>query len=75
MKHVVILASLALVSAPVFAAKKPCEALKAEIASKIEAHGVKHFSLEIVPKDAAVTGGKVVGRCDGGAKKIVYRRG
>lgn len=53
MKLVVIAALLVLVSTPVFAAKKPCEALKGEIASKIEAHGVKRFSLKIVSKDAA----------------------
>ena len=52
---------------------KPCEKLKSEIASKLDAKGVKSYSLEIVPKDQEVDG-KVVGGCEGGTKKIVYRR-
>ncbi len=52
---------------------KPCEELKAEIAQKLEAKGVKSYSLEIVAKDKEADG-KVVGTCDGGTKKIVYRK-
>jgi hypothetical protein len=52
---------------------KPCEELKSEIATKLDAKGVKSYSLEIVPKDQDVEG-KVVGSCEGGTKKIVYRR-
>ena len=52
---------------------KPCEELKSEIATKLDAKGVKSYSLEIVPKDQEVDG-KVVGSCEGGTKKIVYRR-
>jgi len=52
---------------------KPCEELKSEIATKLDAKGVKSYSLEIVPKDQE-TDGKVVGGCEGGTKKIVYRR-
>ena len=54
-------------------AAKPCEELKSEIATKLDAKGVKSYSLEIVPKDQDVEG-KVVGSCEGGTKKIVYRR-
>jgi len=55
---------------------KPCEELKAEIAKKVEANGVKSYSLEIVPTEKAEgVEGKVVGSCEGGTKKIVYRRG
>jgi hypothetical protein len=54
-------------------AAKPCEELKSEIASKLDAKGVKSYSLEIVPKDQEADG-KVVGSCEGGTKKIVYRR-
>jgi len=53
---------------------KPCEELKSEIASKLDAKGVKSYSLDIVAKDQDATDGKVVGSCEGGAKKIVYRR-
>ena len=54
-------------------AAKPCEELKSEIASKLDAKGVKSYSLEIVSKDQDAAG-KVVGSCEGGTKKIVYRR-
>jgi len=73
MKRVAMLVVLALAAAPAMA-RKPCEELKAEIAAKIEANGVKTYTLEIVPIDAQADG-KVVGTCDGHTKKIVYRRG
>ena len=53
---------------------KACEELKTEIAAKLDAKGVKSYSLDIVAKDADVTDGKVIGTCEGGAKKIVYRK-
>jgi hypothetical protein len=53
---------------------KACEDLKSEIATKLEAKGVKTYSLDIVAKDQEVTDGKVVGTCEAGAKKIVYRK-
>lgn len=52
---------------------KPCEELKSEIAQKLDAKNVKSYSLEIVEKDKDADG-KVVGTCEGGTKKIVYRR-
>ena len=54
-------------------AAKPCEDLKSEIAQKLDAKGVKSYTLEIVAKDKDAQG-KVVGTCEGGTKKIVYRR-
>ena len=54
---------------------KPCEELKSEIAAKLDAKGVKGYSLEIVAKDADAADGKVVGTCEGGTKKIVYKKG
>lgn len=60
------------VSASALAAKS-CEELKGEIAKKLEANNVKAYSLEIVDKDKEVEG-KVVGSCEGGTKKIVYRK-
>jgi Protein of unknown function (DUF1161) len=52
---------------------KPCEELKSEIAQKLDAKGVKNYSLDIVEKDKDADG-KVVGTCEGGTKKVVYRR-
>ena len=54
--------------------KKPCDELKGEIEAKIKKNGVDMFTLDIVDKDAQADG-KVVGSCDGGTKKIVYKRG
>ena len=54
-------------------AAKPCEDLKSEIAQKLDAKGVKSYTLEIVAKDKDAEG-KVVGACEGGTKKILYRR-
>ena len=72
MKHWIILSLASAVTVPAWAAK-PCEELKAELDAKIESHGAKHFTLEIVAPDQ--TGDKrVVGSCEGGTKKIVYSR-
>ena len=60
-------------AAPAAPVAKPCEELKSEIAAKLDAKGVKSYSLEIVPKDQDAEG-KEVGSCEGGTKKIMYRR-
>ncbi len=56
------------------AASKPCEELKAEIAAKLEARGVREYQLEITNPGGAV-GWTVVGSCEGGGREILYRRG
>jgi hypothetical protein len=69
----VLLAASAASGSALAAGPKPCEALRAEIAAKIDARGVVAYTLEIVAPDA--TGErKVVGRCDGGTRRIVYVR-
>lgn len=57
----------------VFAQKKDCEELKSEIAAKLDAKNVKGYALEIVAADS-VKEEKVVGTCDAGSKKILYKR-
>lgn len=52
-----------------------CDDVKSDIAKKLEAKGVASYTLEAVPKDQEVSDGKVVGVCEAGAKKIVYKRG
>ena len=75
MRPFVTIAALLVVSASAFAqAAKPCEDLKAEIAKKLEAKGVKSYTLDIMAKDDKEGDGKVVGTCEGGTKKIVYTR-
>ena len=61
-------------TAPAWAQKKDCNELKGEIEAKIKKNGVDKFTLDVVDKDAQAEG-KVVGTCDGGTKKIVYKRG
>ena len=51
-----------------------CEQVKADIAKKIDAHGVKGYTLTIIGKDETADG-KVVGSCEHGAKAIVYKKG
>lgn len=72
MRHVVFGAAILLAASPVLSAK-PCEELGAEISAKLESKGVRGYSLKLVPavevKDQAV-----VGSCDNGAMKMVYRR-
>jgi len=65
----------ALMSLPAFAAAgKACEELKMEIATKIEANGVKDYELTIVKNEDVKPEDKVVGSCEGGTKKIIYKR-
>ena len=74
MKLLAAIGVLLFVSVPAHAqAAKPCEELKDEIAKKLDAKGVKGYTLEIIAKDKDAEG-KVVGTCDGGTKKIIYNR-
>jgi len=58
-----------------FAQRKDCEELKMEIAAKLDAKGVKNYTLTIVAAADVKTGDNGVGSCDGGMKKIIYTRG
>lgn len=76
MKKFLVFAALLLLTTPLLAAKA-CETMKSEIDAKLQAKGVKNYTLTIVPNDQVKEGkteGKVVGSCDGGTKKIVYKR-
>ena len=54
-------------------ARKDCEELKNEIAAKIDANGVKSYTLEVIAVDPE-SAAKVVGSCNGGTQRIVYQR-
>ena len=69
---IAVLAAFAL-SSPAFAQKKSCDDLKGEIEAKIKKNGVDKFSLDVVEADKQADG-KIVGTCEGGTKKIVYKR-
>ncbi len=89
MKQLMVVASLAFASSLAFAQaqapadnaqaqapaqRKACEDLKAEIDAKLQKKGVTSYSLDIVANEE-VKDQKVVGSCDGGTKKITYKRG
>jgi uncharacterized protein DUF1161 len=71
MKTLVLAACVCLTAVPAIAQTKPCDELKAEIEKKLEANGVKNYTLQVVEADK-VKDEKVVGSCDGGTKKITY---
>ncbi len=73
MKKVIATLVLSLAAVSAFA-QKPCEELKSEIAKKLDDKGVKNYQLDVVAKDD-VKDQKVVGSCDGGKKKVVYKKG
>lgn len=59
------------------AAPKPCDELKAEIATKLDEKGVKGYEITAVENDKVAEkgdGAKVIGSCDGGTKKLTYVR-
>ncbi|WP_226476905.1 DUF1161 domain-containing protein [Pseudomonas sp. MWU16-30323] len=74
MKNFLLAVGLLSIAGTALAAGKPCEELKSDIAAKLDAKGVAHYSLEVVDKGAA-SDRKVVGSCEGGTKEIVYKRG
>jgi len=74
MKILIAVVTLLLVATPALAQRKDCGELKAEIEAKIKNNGVKDFTLDIVSNEDKKEG-KVVGTCDGGTKKILYKRG
>ncbi|HET9216207.1 MAG TPA: DUF1161 domain-containing protein [Terriglobia bacterium] len=57
------------------AQRKACEELKMEIAAKLDAKGVKNYTLTIVDAKEVKETDKVVGSCDGGTRRILYTRG
>ena len=73
MKTLIATIALMLIATPALA-RKSCDELKAGIEANIKAKGVKAYTLDVVGKDEK-TDGKVVGTCDGGTKKIIYKRG
>ena len=69
----ILAAPLTLAASSTFAPGKPCDELKTEIAAKLDAKSVTGYALDIVDADKAGDA-KVVGTCEGGAKKITYAK-
>ena len=74
MKLLTLSCVLLIAAGPVFAAGKPCDELKTEIAAKLDAKGVTGYTLEILDTDKVPVELKVVGSCEGGTKKIIYTK-
>ena len=72
MKNAALAFALLFAAAPALAAKS-CDELKNEIEAKLKAKNVQGYSLEVVAS-ADVKEQKVVGSCEAGNKKIVYKK-
>ncbi len=74
-KTVSLLVVFLVAALPALAAetRKSCEELKTEIAGKLDAKGVKGYTLTIVKPEEAKEA-KVVGSCDGGTMRIIYEK-
>lgn len=52
-----------------------CDQVKETLAARIEATGVRGYSLDVVPaNEPAPPGSKSIGTCAGGVNKVLYRR-
>ena len=68
-----LVVSLLLSSATAWAEITSCETIKDKVAAKLEGKGVNNYTLEVVSKDTE-TKHRVVGSCEGGKKKIIYKK-
>jgi hypothetical protein len=73
MKQLILGFGLLMSAGTLLAAPLPCAELQAQIEAKLEAKGVKAYSLEAVAK-GSVTDKTVVGSCEAGTKELVYVR-
>jgi hypothetical protein len=68
-------AAAMLLAADVQAQANPCDQLKGVLAARIDAAGVRGYTLETVPSGNPVPPeAKAIGTCEAGASKILYRR-
>lgn len=74
MKKILLAALLMLAMSPALPADDDdCKAVAKELEARMRALGEKDFYLDVVPSNQ-VKNARVVGSCEAGAKKIVYRR-
>jgi Protein of unknown function (DUF1161) len=73
MKTLALVIALLFAATPALAVVKSCEELKNEIEAKLKAKKVATYALEVVAA-AEIKDQKVVGTCEGGKKKIVYKK-
>ncbi len=76
MIHVVAVVAFSMLLAAGAQAQMPCDQLKGVLAAGIDAAGARGYNLETVPAGTPVPpGAKVIGTCEVGTSKILYRRG
>lgn len=64
------------IAADASAQSSACDQLKGTLSARIEASGVRDYALEAVPAATPTPGNaRVIGTCDGGRTKMLYRRG
>ncbi|MET0335260.1 MAG: DUF1161 domain-containing protein [Rhizobacter sp.] len=69
-----VLAASMLLTAGAHAQSNSCDLLKQTLSSRIPPE-IKGYSMDDVPSKTPVpSGGKVIGTCEGGARKVIYRR-
>ena len=73
MKKIVLAVGLSVLAFSAYA-QKSCDELKSKIDAKVQAKGVKGYTLAVVVADQ-VKDEKIVGTCEGGKKKIIYKKG
>lgn len=73
MRKLLLTTVVLLLAVPAYGAGKPCDELKSEIDAKLKEKKVEGYTLEIVASED-VKDQTVVGSCEGGTKKIVYKR-
>ena len=75
MMKIMFAALLAIAASPALAQADDddCKAVAKQIEARMVALGEKHFYLDVVTPDK-VKSARVVGNCEGGKKRIVYRR-
>ena len=68
---------LTLAGSPAWSAVKSCEELKNEIEARVTSKKVASYSIEVLPAAEAKEekGQRIVGTCEGGKKKIIYKKG
>ena len=67
------LAAAAALPTAASAERLECAVLLEQIEGKLQAHGVRHYRLDVVATEEAADG-KVIGSCNGGTRKVIYTR-
>jgi outer membrane lipoprotein-sorting protein len=73
MNKILFALCLSAISVSSWAAVASCESIEEKINTKLAGKKVTGYELEVISKDTATTK-RVVGVCEGGKKKIIYKK-